>query len=96
MTSQSIPAELLEAREKIDTIDRDLIALLGKRFELTHQVGLLKANKALNAVDATRESEKLAELTALCKQHDLNPVLVKELFSKIMEEAVKNHRLLQK
>lgn len=96
MTSQSIPAELLEAREKIDTIDRDLITLLGKRFELTHQVGLLKVDKALNAVDATRESEKLAEITALCNQHGLNPTLVTELFSKIMQEAVKNHRLLQK
>ncbi len=95
MTSRSIPAELLEVREKIDTIDKELIQLLGRRFALTHQVGLLKANKALDAVDTTRESEKLAEISALCEQHQLNPALVTELFSRIMEEVVKNHRLLR-
>ncbi|MEX0963454.1 MAG: chorismate mutase [Pseudohongiellaceae bacterium] len=95
MTSQSPPEELVAARAEIDTIDRELVALLGKRFELTHQVGLLKASKALDALDASRESQKLAELSSLCKQHNLNPVLVTELFSKIMEEVVKNHRQLR-
>lgn len=95
MTSQSIPTELLEVRKKIDAIDNDLLELLERRFALTHQVGLLKASKALAAVDATRESEKLAELTALCKKHRLNPTLVTELFSKIMEEVVRNHRQLR-
>lgn len=96
MTSQSPPAELLAAREQIDAIDRELVELLGKRFEFTHQVGLLKASQALEPVDATREAEKLAELSALCKKYKLNPALVTELFSKIMAEAVKNHRQLRK
>jgi len=95
MSSESVPAELLEVREKIDLIDKNLLALLGERFELTHQVGLLKADKALAAVDATREAEKLAELSALCQTYNLNPELVTELFSKIMEEVVKNHKQLR-
>ncbi len=95
MTSQSPPEELLAAREQIDAIDRELLVLLGKRFELTHHVGLVKASRALEAVDPTRESEKLAELSALCEKYDLNPALVRELFSKIMEEVVKNHRKLR-
>lgn len=95
MTSQSPPAELLAAREQIDAIDRQLLELLGKRFELTHQVGLLKASQALEPVDATREAEKLAELDKLCEQHKLNPALVRELFSQIMAEAVRNHRQLR-
>ena len=95
MTSQSPPAELLAAREQIDVIDRELVGLLGKRFEFTHQVGLLKASQAIEPVDATREAEKLAELSALCEQHSLNPALVTELFSKIMAEVVKNHRQLR-
>ena len=95
MTAQSPPAELLAAREQIDAVDRDLLELLGKRFELTHQVGVLKASQALEPVDATREAEKLAELSALCEKHNLNPDLVTELFSKIMGEVVKNHRQLR-
>ncbi len=95
MTSPSVPAELLEVREKIDAIDKELIVLLGRRFALTHQVGLLKASNALDAVDATRETEKLAELSALCQKYNLNPALVTELFSKIMEEVVRNHHQLR-
>ena len=95
MTLQSPPVELLAAREQIDIIDRKLVELLGKRFESTHQVGLLKASQALEPVDATREAEKLAELSALCEQYNLNPALVTELFSRIMAEVVKNHRHLR-
>jgi len=95
MAPQLPPAELLAAREQIDAIDRKLLELLGKRFELTHQVGLLKANQALEPVDPAREAEKLAELRALCDKYNLNPALVTELFSTIMAEAVKNHRSLR-
>ena len=95
MTLQSPPAELLAAREQIDIIDRELVELLGKRFESTHQVGLLKASQALEPVDATREAEKLAELSALCEQYNLNSALVTELFGRIMAEVVKNHRQLR-
>ena len=95
MTLQSPPAELLAAREQIDIIDRELVELLGKRFKSTHQVGLLKASQALEPVDATREAEKLAELSALCEQYNLNSALVTELFGRIMAEVVKNHRQLR-
>ena len=95
MTLQSPPVELLAAREQIDIIDRELVELLGKRFESTHQVGLLKASQALEPVDATREAEKLAELSALCEQYNLNSALVTELFGRIMAEVVKNHRQLR-
>ena len=95
MTPQSPQDELLAARKQIDVIDRELVELLGKRFESTHQVGLLKASQALQPVDATREAEKLAELSALCGQYKLNPALVTDLFSKIMAEVVKNHRQLR-
>ena len=95
MASKPPPAELLAAREQIDVIDQELVELLGKRFESTHQVGLLKASQALEPLDATREAEKLAELSALCEKYNLNPALVTELFSKIMAEVVKNHRQLR-
>lgn len=95
MESESVPAELLEVREKIDQIDHQIIALLARRFELTHRVGQLKASLALEALDAQREAEKLEEIRALCEEHDLNPGLVTELFTQIMEEVVRNHNRLR-
>jgi chorismate mutase len=95
MTAESVPAELLEVREKIDAIDADLLNLLAARFALTYRVGVLKADKALKAMDAGREAQKLADLRALSAQHNLNPDLVAELFTKIMEEVVRNHQQLR-
>ncbi len=94
MTSSSIPAELLEARREIDRIDRELVGLLVARFEQTHKVGILKAAMALQAVDAERESQKIAELRKLCESNGLDTDLVTELFSRIMQEVVKKHREL--
>jgi chorismate mutase len=95
MTSDSIPMELVKAREEIDLIDREIVTLLAQRFELTHKVGKLKADQSLDALDARRESEKLAEIKALCEQHNLNSHLVTELFTRIMEEVVRNHNRLR-
>jgi len=95
MGSETVPEALLEAREKIDQIDKNLVELLAARFELTHQVGVLKADQELEALDAGREAEKLAELQRLCADKGLDPELITELFSRIMEEVVKNHKRLR-
>ncbi len=90
-----LPAELLEVRKQIDHIDSELVRLLSERFALTHRVGILKASNSLDAVDAARESEKLEELRQLCREYNLNPDLVSELFSAIMAEVVRNHEALR-
>jgi|TARA_B100001059_G_scaffold60657_1_gene56424 chorismate mutase len=95
MSDNAIPAELLNVREQIDAIDERLLDLLAERFQLTHQVGLLKANQQLSALDATREAEKLARLADLSSDRDLNPELVQELFRRIMQQVVQNHERLK-
>ncbi|MBL6746287.1 MAG: chorismate mutase [Pseudomonadales bacterium] len=95
MSDNTIPAELLSVREKIDAIDERLLDLLAERFQLTHQVGLLKANQQLSALDATREAEKLARLADLSSDRDLNPELIQELFRRIMQQVVQNHERLK-
>lgn len=95
MSTGNVPAELLKVRAKIDQIDRKLVELLAIRFALTQKVGLIKANKELEAFDADREAQKLAELRSLCEEHQLNPELITTLFTSIMEEVVRNHRRLR-
>lgn len=95
MSEDSVPTELLEVRQKIDAIDAQLVEILAARFELTHQVGLLKASQQLDALDAGREAEKLTRLREMCVENGLNPDLVTELFTKIMQEVVKNHQKLR-
>ncbi|MCY4265748.1 MAG: chorismate mutase [Gammaproteobacteria bacterium] len=95
MNDESVPAELLAVREKIDAIDMQLIELLSARFKLTHQVGILKAAQDLSAFDEQREADKLSRLQELCQAQRLNPELVTELFSRIMQEVVSNHEKLR-
>lgn len=95
MTAESVAAELLEIRGKIDHIDQDLVQLLAQRFALTHHVGRLKACNALDPVDAGREAQKLEALRVLCADNGLNPELVTEIFKKIMAEAVRNHNQIR-
>jgi len=96
MAQAPVPQQLLEVREKIDQVDRQLVSLLAERFGLTSKVGHLKASSDLEAVDPQREAQKLETLRALSKEHDLNPDLVAELFTLIMAEVVKNHRRISR
>ena len=95
MSRESVPTELLAIRDRIDAVDTELVALLARRFKLTHQVGMLKAASGLPALDTQREAEKLDRLRQLAEAVGLNPELVAELFARIMQEAVTNHRRLQ-
>lgn len=71
-----------------------MVDLLAARFTLTHQVGILKASNSLQALDVDREAQKIAELQKLSAANGLNPGLVTELFTRIMQEVVKNHKEL--
>ncbi len=95
MVDAQIHEQLLEVREKIDQVDQRLVLLLAERFTLTGKVGRLKAESKLEAVDPTREAQKLERLRSLSKQHDLNPDFVAALFTQIMAEVVRNHRRLR-
>ena len=93
--NDSIPGELIEIRNRIDEIDQGIIELLHERFKVTHEVGLLKAKRALHSQDVRREEQKLEALGALSESHKLEPTLVRELFRRIMEEVVRNHERIK-
>lgn len=95
MTSSSIPAELLTLRDGIDEIDAEILRGLANRFALTQRVGELKAAMNLEPFDGAREAEKLARLRALAAELGVSAELTDELFSRIMREAVENHRRLK-
>jgi chorismate mutase len=95
MSTENVPAELLQLREQIDRIDHALVLLLGNRFALTQRVGRIKAEHQLEAVDPRREEAKLREIRVLCEQNGVNPELVTDILAQVMREVVKNHRLLR-
>jgi chorismate mutase len=90
----AVPQELLQYRERIDSIDEEILSALARRFEVTERVGQLKARHGLDSVDPVREQEKLQRLRASAEQKGLDSGLVHELFQRVFNEVVKNHRQL--
>jgi chorismate mutase len=90
----AVPQELLLCRDRIDTIDEEILSALARRFEVTVRVGQLKAQHGLDSVDPVREQEKLQRLRASAEQKGLDTGLVHELFQRVFNEVVKNHRQL--
>lgn len=93
-TESAVPQELLKFRDSIDSIDEEILTALARRFEVTERVGKLKAQHGLESVDPVREQEKLQRLRVSAEQKGLDSSLVHELFQRVFNEVVKNHRQL--
>ncbi|MDR2213315.1 MAG: chorismate mutase [Pseudomonadales bacterium] len=91
-TTPRVPPQLLQLRASIDQIDAEILNALARRFEVTHQVGQLKAAHKLESVDPVREQEKLVRLGDLAEQQGLDGAFVRRLFQGIFDEVVRNHR----
>lgn len=51
--------ELKDLREELNQIDRQLVTLLDRRFEISRRVGQVKMEKGLPILDLKREEEIL-------------------------------------
>ena len=95
MVNNILPPELLQARARIDEIDNELIKLLADRFSQTLQVGKIKASQQLQSFDPDREMQKIQKLRKMSEEMGINPDLVANLFTQIMQEVVQNHQRLK-
>jgi chorismate mutase len=86
---------LQSQRQEIDAIDEQIVKLLARRFTVTRDVGRLKAQHQLNAVDAERERQQALRYEALADQHGLDPALVTQVFRSIIDAVVLDHRAIQ-
>ena len=59
--------DLTELRREIDAVDRQLVALLERRLDVSAAIAGYKREKGLPVLDASREAEKLAAVRALCR-----------------------------
>jgi len=86
--------DLQQLRNEIDAIDEQLICLLEKRMDLTHEVAVFKHKNNIAVYDATREQEILDRLSAkITDEHkDTIIALYKKLFelSRAEQERIIN------
>ena len=81
-------------RESIDAVDEQLLTLLAHRFELTAEVGQLKKQLGLPALDSAREAVQMQRFAELAARHGLPPDLVQQIMRLVIDEVVSRHRQL--
>jgi chorismate mutase len=72
-------------RDQIDTINREIVCLLGKRLELAREIARLKKEHQLPILDVERETVILEEIKCLAKEHQLSVSLVEEIFKLVLD-----------
>lgn len=75
--------DLLEIRDKIDSVDKEIVNLYEKRMDLCGSVADYKIATGKKVLDKEREAQKLEKVTELATNPD-NKKGVNELFSQIM------------
>jgi chorismate mutase len=73
-------------RDKIDSIDRQLLELLRERLEVVHQVGQEKLEKGLAVFDPNREEALLMKLISIAPSN-LDERAIRVIFTAIVAES---------
>lgn len=80
---RAVAMDLLELRNQIDDIDRQIVDLYEKRMEVCSQVAEYKIETGKKVFDKERENAKLKKVRSLA-HNEFNAVGVSELFEQIM------------
>ena len=83
------PASLEPLRKQIDDIDHELLGLLCRRMELSHQIAHIKREQQLTVYQAKRWEEVMHDRLQIASELGLNPEFIKEMMEKIHGESVR-------
>lgn len=75
--------DLLECRNKLDVIDKQIVKLFEERMHICGKVAETKITTGKAVYDAEREKQKLEAVSAMAGS-DFNQIAVRELFSQMM------------
>ena len=89
-------SRLDELRQNIDQVDREMIELLAKRFQLTEEVGIYKAIHKLSAQDPSRESKQFDKITKLANSKELNPEYAAAIYRCLMDVVIARHKEIER
>ncbi|WP_049731401.1 chorismate mutase [Rhizobium ecuadorense] len=92
MTTHDTAEQLASYRRTIDNLDSALLCILAERFRCTEQVGRLKAEQAMPAIDNERERRQLDRLRNIAIDVGLSQHFVEGLMKMIVGAVVERHR----
>lgn len=92
--SQTTPTPAVDAalkvqRQKIDSLDNQLLKIIGLREQIVKEVGIYKAKNNVPALQAARFKQILEKNIALGKQMGLSAEFITELMNAIHKESLR-------
>ncbi|NNC73474.1 MAG: chorismate mutase [Sphingomonadaceae bacterium] len=87
--------KLAEWRTQIDDIDREMVTLLARRFQITREVGEWKAQNGVPPVDPEREKRQVARLQERAAETGLSADFLERFLRIIIDEVVSHHRAIR-
>ena len=91
MTNESAAKSLVDCRERINVIDRRLLALLNERTRVVEEIGRIKRECKLPIYEPKREEEVLRNIA----EHNGGP-MAPEAAQRIFERIIDEMRALQR
>ena len=82
--------ELLQNyRDQIDSLDKEIIYLLSRRFEIVNQVWILKKENNVPALQKDRWQSLLKENIEVAKELSISESIIIDIWERIHKEALK-------
>ena len=75
---------LSELREKIDTLNRELVSLIAKRMEIAREIARIKKQKKLPVFDEKREKAIQEEIQSMARSLGLSAPIMEEIFDLLL------------
>ena len=86
--------EFAAFRNRIDAIDKELVALLAKRMEVSREIGSVKREKGVTVFQPFRYKETMERCALMGARHNLDSDVVKEVFEAIHSESIRQQLLI--
>lgn len=88
-TSVNVQDEIEQMRQIIDTMDAEVVDLIGKRMELVKQLGTLKIENNIAIFQQERWREIIESRTHWGTKNSLDPAFILKLFELIHDKSIK-------
>jgi chorismate mutase-like protein len=87
LTQDEQKALLAPYRARIDTLDAQIVALLGQRFDVIREVAKLKAEHGIAPILPDRIEEVVSHARARAEKAGVDPKLVEQIYRIIIDTA---------
>lgn len=79
--------DLQVLREKIDTVDKQLVSLIAERHSYARMIGMYKRQNNMPLFQPEREAMLISSVRAEAKDLGVDPEIIEKIFRLIMDDS---------